>query len=126
MKRKNSVPDLCMSLRKKVMMIWAPLLISLLWSAFSFNYDIEHKSKNMFMRSGAILVIVGAWIAYCEGRNAIRTKKDGNGGMNLYFDPDETLKKYTWISLAYIVIGTAINSYGDILHKLLYQILLVQ
>ena len=111
----GSVEKYCMSLWQKSYLIWLPLVLGIGCVAVSLAVDLTTGQSQFFSRSGAIMAMSGVWVGYIEAKWSFVSDEDDSGRFSLFFDPDESLKKYATISFFYGLFGTAIWGYGDLL-----------
>lgn len=99
------------SLKSKITNVWFPAIGGVLVFIISLYWDLNETEDKMFwlQRSGAVLTIMGAYIAFHESRE---NAKSING--NLYINNE---LPYKIISLSYVVVGTFLWGYGDIPFK---------
>ena len=100
------------TLKSKIFNIILPFFMCLIVLCLSLYLDIIYNEQQMFwlQRSGSIITILGAWIAFHESRESMKLVDS-----NLYI---ETKLPYRYLSLSMIVVGTVLWGYGDILFKL--------
>ena len=97
--------------KSKIINVAIPSMLCLVVFLTSLYLDITNQSSEMFwlQRSGSIITILGAWIAFHESRESMKVV---NG--SLYID---TELPYRYISLIMITVGTVLWGYGDIPFK---------
>ena len=97
--------------KSKIINVAIPSAICLAVFVTSLLLDITNQNSQMFwlQRSGSIITILGAWIAFHESRESMKMV-DGS----LYI---ETELPYKYISLIMIAVGTVLWGYGDIPFK---------
>lgn len=83
----------------------APALIAIVLMTISTFVDTVDPGEHWLQRSGSIVTILGAYVAYV---NATRSIKYIQGG--LYLDNE---LPYRWISVLLVVVGTVVWGYGD-------------
>jgi len=104
-----------MEMQKKKEFIhgWLFLIISILIIVISLLLENSDRSLNLFQRSGTIVLILGAYVAYYNVKNGITYDN------NLHMTIIDDTQLFNRISLLLIIIGTAVAGYGDlILNKL--------
>ncbi len=88
--------------------LWLPVIFSFLVLAVSLVLDVLRVRGYWWLpRAGAIITVVGAYVAYHESRASIRTI-----GNNLFINME---LPYKIASLLLVIIGTALWGYGDLL-----------
>lgn len=86
---------------------WVPALLALIVLASSVAADLIWPGDHWMMRSGAVVTVLGAYVAY---RDAKRTFKEVNGDVYI-----NTMLPYRLISVFLVVIGTFVWGYGDLI-----------
>jgi len=99
------------SLKSKITNVWFPAIGGILIFLVSLYWDLTDTGEKTFwlQRSGAVLTVMGAYIAFHESRE---NTKFINGEL---FINNEL--PYKAISLIYVVVGTLLWGYGDIPFK---------
>ncbi len=87
--------------------VWLPSFIGLIILAFSIYTDLNSTSTNWAQRSGNLIIVIGAYIGYHEAKQSSKYI-DGN----LYLNPELW---YKVLAVIYVVIGTIISGYGDLI-----------
>lgn len=99
------------TLKSKIINVWVPALSCAGLFAISLFLDLQKPAIEMFwlQRSGAVITILGAWIAFYEAKESF---KYINGSI---FINNEL--PYKIMSLILVIIGTVLWGYGDIPFK---------
>ena len=99
------------TIKSKIINVAIPSVICIVVFLISLCLDLSGQNSQMFwlQRSGSIITILGAWIAFHESRESMKMV-DGS----LYI---ETELPYRYISLIMIALGTVLWGYGDIPFK---------
>lgn len=99
------------SKKSKVIHVLIPALFGAFIFTISLYFDIEDTElKNFWLqRSGSILTVIGAYIAFHENRKSIHQVETR---VHLF-----TNTKYKYISLFYLLVGTGLWGYGDLFFK---------
>ena len=99
------------SRKSKIINVAIPSIVCLMVFSISLYLDMTRGSQQMFwlQRSGSIITILGAWIAFHESRESMKMIND-----TLFI---EIRLPYRYISLVMICIGTVLWGYGDIPFK---------
>jgi len=107
-KLRNTIPDF--------------LIILALLSAVSLSIMLQlaHPEANWFMRSGALMVLTGAILEYRNSslmrRLDTTSIKWAKGfGRPTIFEPHPIKRKVAYIAHAFVILGTFIAAYGDII-----------
>jgi hypothetical protein len=98
------------------------LIILALLSAVSLSIMLQlaHPETNWFMRSGALMVLTGAILEYRNSslmrRLDTTSIKWAKGfGRPAIFEPHPIKSKIAYIAHAFVILGTFIAAYGDII-----------
>jgi len=107
-KLRDTTPDLFIILA---------LFVAIVASIF---LQLSQPETNWFMRSGALMVLTGAILEYRHGalmrRLDITSTKWANGiGPPAIFEPHALKKKIACAAHAFVIFGTLIAAYGDLL-----------
>jgi hypothetical protein len=89
-----------------------PTVVAVIVMSISLGMDIFETNTIWFQRSGSIMTIIGAYIAFHEARLSIQTIKDKDGHVQLLINKE---LPYAWLSIILLFIGTIIWGYGDLL-----------
>ena len=91
--------------------VWIPIIIAIAIPLISIIYDLQvEATKNLFQRSGAFMIVAGAYIAFYENKNASGIDENGP-----FLDPDLW---YKWPAVVLGFFGTVICAYGDLIIEL--------
>lgn len=106
-KLRDAIPD--------VFIIFALILVIF----FSVNFQLAHPEGNWFMRSGALMVLVGAILEYRN--NSLMRRLDTTSikwakgfGRRVIFEPHPIRNKILCLAHAFVIAGTFIAAYGDV------------
>jgi hypothetical protein len=100
------------SRKSKLINVWIPIILCVPIFLISLIADLllSVGEPNFWLqRSGAIITILGAWIAFHESRESMKTV-----GGSLHIN---TKLPYRWLSLFFIAVGTVLWGYGDLPFK---------
>ena len=102
---KHSVNEV---LKSKFLDIFVPAFIGAVALGISIYADFSYSTHTYTQRIGNLIIIIGAYISY---RDVIRERFELiDGDLIMY---NENI--YKIVSFLYIIIGTALSGYGDIL-----------
>ena len=94
-----------------ILHVWLPSTVALLLLLASVALDLLSPEAQWTQRSGAILIVAGAYIAFHETRWHERYVET-NGGVKAYYNPEIW---YKWLALFLVLIGTVLTGYGEII-----------
>lgn len=98
------------SLKSKWINVYLPLIICCIIFLLSLTADLFLQEQQFWLqRSGSIITILGAWVAFHESRESIKLIDD------CLFMNNEL--PYKWLSLVCIIVGTLLWGYGDLPFK---------
>lgn len=84
---------------------WVPCIVAGLVLAVSVFFDFQFPGTHWAQRSGSIITVLGAYVAYRDAKRSIKIIGD-----DLLMNPHLL---YRPISAALVVIGTIVWGYGD-------------
>lgn len=88
-----------------------PTLVATIVMSISLAIDIFGTNTIWFQRSGSIMTIIGAYIAFHEARRSVQTIVDKRGHAQMYVNKE---LPYAWLSIILLFIGTIVWGYGDL------------
>ncbi len=94
------------SKKSLILNVITPTVIAVIVMSVSLMIDVLGTNTIWFQRSGSIMTIVGAYIAFHEARRSIQTIKG-----NIFINKE---LPYAWLSIVLLIIGTIVWGYGDI------------
>jgi hypothetical protein len=99
-------------MRSVLIHVWLPAGASLVLALVSVALDLSGHEGNWSQRAGAVLVAVGAYIAFHESQWHERYVPTESGGVRAYWNPEIW---YKWLALGLGLVGTVLWGYGDLL-----------
>ena len=95
------------SKKSLILNVIMPTIVAVTIMSISFAIDILGTNTIWFQRSGSIMTIVGAYIAFHESRRSIQTIEG-----QLFINKE---LPYAWLSIVLLIMGTIVWGYGDLL-----------
>jgi len=92
--------------------VWLPFGLALLLLIASLVLDLSCSGTHWVKRSGAILVLVGGYIAFHERRWHERYVLDRDNTVCAYHNPEIW---YKWLALALALTGAILAGYADLI-----------
>ena len=97
--------------KSKSLHVLLPSLLAAACFVGSLVADLCKPGTHYAQRSGAVVIVVGAYIAFHEAQWRVRFKLTDRGGVERYENPEIW---YKWLALALVLVGTALAGYGDL------------
>ena len=97
------------------------IILALLLAIFvSIKLQLKYPDANWFMRSGALMVLTGAILEYRNSTlmrrlDTTSIKWAKSIGQPAIFEPHPVKSKIAYIAHAFVILGTFIAAYGDLI-----------
>lgn len=98
--------------KSQLLHVWVPCALSLALLIISVILDLCHPETHWTQRSGAVLIVVGAYIAFHEARWRERYALTDDDKVVAYYNPEIW---YKWLALFLVLVGTMLAGYGDLI-----------
>ncbi|MCB5206227.1 hypothetical protein [Methylovorus mays] len=92
--------------------ITLPLIVATLLVLYAIFADLSGGALQLTQRAGTVMIVVGAYVSFKDSKGTIRSIPMSSGGVNVYIDTDLWYGKW---GFGYVVAGTILSGYGDLI-----------